>query len=110
MLCFYINDSRELQELHLISFALGGIRKGIVEVSQVCEKLIYKLKVVKVKVTKPHIYLSNLALGSCPKDGPKKSLSVCLSVCLCLSVCPSVCQFGILRNGSLVFSDFFARY
>lgn len=55
MLCFYISDSRELQELHLLSFALGGIRKGIVEVSQVCEKLIYKLKVVKVKVTKPHI-------------------------------------------------------
>lgn len=66
MLCFYINDSRELQELHLLSFALGGIRKGIVEVSQVCEKLIYKLKVVKVKVTKPHIIFVEFSIGLLP--------------------------------------------
>ena len=42
-------------------FLLGSIRKGIVEVSHVYQKLIYKLNVVKVTVTKPCVkYWSNL--------------------------------------------------
>ena len=49
-------DSWDLQQLYVPSFAfLGSIRKDIVEVSHVYKKLIYKLNLVKVKVTKPHI-------------------------------------------------------
>ena len=40
---------------------LGSIRKGAVEVIHLYEELIFKLDVVKVKVTKPRVqYLSNL--------------------------------------------------
>ena len=52
---FFTKNSRSLQQLYVLSFDfLAGIRRSMLEVSQFHEKLIYKLNVVKVKLTRPH--------------------------------------------------------